>query len=75
MEDIELDRYKKLVTDISDLKKGIEKYLHTGSDSVGDMSYAEAIKRLAYLRNLQRSTDKKVRQRYAETKDIQWDRK
>lgn len=70
MEDLELDRYKKLVENISDLKKDIEKYLHTGSENVGNMSYAEAIKQLAYLRNLQRSTSKRVRQKYAETKNI-----
>jgi hypothetical protein len=66
MEDIELDRYKKLVIDISDLKKGIEEYRQMGFDNVCGMSYAEAIKKLAYLRNLQRITSKKVRQRYAE---------
>jgi hypothetical protein len=70
MEDFELDRYKKLVENILDLKKDIKKYLHTGSENVGDMSYAEAIKKLAYLRNLQRTTSKKVRQKYAETKNI-----
>jgi spore maturation protein CgeB len=70
MEDLELDRYKKLVENISDLKKDIKKYLHTGSENVGNMSYAEAIKQLAYLRNLQRSTSKRVRQKYAETKNI-----
>jgi spore maturation protein CgeB len=70
MEDLELDRYKKLVENISDLKKDIKKYLHTGSENVGNMSYAETIKQLAYLRNLQRSTSKRVRQKYAETKNI-----
>jgi hypothetical protein len=69
MADPELDSYAGIVDEISKLKTSIERYLHSGADSVEGLSYADAIKRLSYLRNLQRSTSKKVRERYAEAKE------
>jgi hypothetical protein len=68
MEDFELEKYGKVVSEIDSLKKGIERYLHSGAESVGDMSYAHALKRLSNLRALQRMTPKKVRERYAKSK-------
>lgn len=64
MEDAELDKYKKIVSDIESLRKGIKEYLCKGSDSVGDLSYSQALKELSRLRSLQRMTPRKIRERY-----------
>lgn len=67
MEDVELEDYKKLVLEISDLKDKIERYLHSHFDIEG-MTYGEAIKKLSYLKNKQRMTPKTLRERYAKSK-------
>lgn len=68
MEDIELEKYTELVSEISDLKLKIEKYLHSNSNGVEGMTYGQAIKRLAFLRHKVSMTPKVIRERYAESK-------
>jgi hypothetical protein len=74
MEDDELKKYKGIVSRIAALKEGIERYLHGGADDVDGISYGHALKSLSNLRALQRMTPKKVRERYAQSKEIQRDR-
>lgn len=64
MENDELEKYRKLVAEISDLKYKIEKYLHSNSSSIDDMTYGEAIKKLASLRAKQRMAPKSIREKY-----------
>ena len=68
MEDAELEEYKKLVLEISDLKDKIDNYLQSSQNAIEGMTYGEAIKKLWYLRNKQRITPKAVRERYAKSK-------
>jgi|WetSurMetagenome_2_1015567.scaffolds.fasta_scaffold759923_2 hypothetical protein len=69
MEDLELNRYKCIVSEINKLRTGINRYLDGNSNSLDGMSYSDALKRVTYLRSLQRSTNKSVRARYAATKE------
>lgn len=68
MEDAELEEYKKLILEISDLKDKIEGYLHSNQDAIEGMTYGDAVKKLWYLRNKQRITPKAVRERYVKSK-------
>jgi len=70
MEDSELEKYKDIIKEISDLKLEIEKYLYGGSETVAGMSYGDAVKKLSYLKNRLRNFSKEVKKRYNDSKDV-----
>lgn len=70
MEDIELEKYKEIVTRISDLKNKIDRYLHNNQNEIDGMSYGEAMRMLSYFRNRLRITPKAIRERYAKSKEV-----
>lgn len=70
MEDPELENYKKIVKDISELKIKIDKYLYGGSETIAGMTYGDAVKKLSYLKNRLRNFSKEVKKRYNDSKDV-----
>lgn len=64
MEENDLTAYKTLVSEISDLKEKIERYLHSGGKSIGDMDYRTAVGKLMTLRRKQTNFSKKVKEAY-----------
>lgn len=70
MEDIELEKYKEIVSRISDLKNKIDRYLHNNQNEIDGMSYGEAMRMLSYFRNRLRITPKAIRERYAKSKEV-----
>lgn len=64
MEKNDLINYKTLVSEISDLKEKIERYLHSDENSVGDMDYRTAVGKLMTLRRKQTNFSKKVKEEY-----------
>lgn len=69
LEELDLDRYKQILAEITGINKKLDDYRKGNPDSLGDMSYKDIVKRLQYLKQKQLITKKVVKQRYAESKD------
>jgi len=69
-EKAELEKYRGRISEITLLSSNIRKYREGNYECLGDQSYPEALRRLATLRCLQNSTSKKVREKYARSKEI-----
>jgi hypothetical protein len=69
LKELELEQYKKILAEMIDINKKLDAYRKGDLNSLGDMSYADIVKRLQHLRQKQLITKKDVKKRYSESKD------
>ena len=67
--DLDLERYREILAEITNINKKLDDYRNGNLDSLGGMSYSDIIRRLQYLKQKQLITKKDVKKRYAESKD------